>query len=82
MPAIAIRFLEEDMVFICDGSDTPKLASAWLGGGRERKQVETHPLAHARGHGGDEESGGDLASKWFDQMRQGPFREKKGASLE
>jgi hypothetical protein len=47
-------------------SFTPKVALAWLGCGRERERVEAHPLAHARGHVGDEESRKDLASKWFE----------------
>jgi len=38
--------------FIRDGSDTPKLVSAWLDGGRERERVDELPLAHARSHSG------------------------------
>jgi len=77
---VASFFPFPGMHFIREGSDTPKftrlrrrqrrpgLASAWLGGGRERERVDEPPLAHARSYVGDEESGGDLASKWFDQM--------------
>ena len=47
------------------GSDTPKLASAWLGCSHEREREEALPLAHARGYVGDDEDGRNLAPKLF-----------------
>jgi len=57
--------------FMRDGSDTPKLASAWSSCSHERERVEALPLAHARGYSEDEEEGGNLSSKWFDRMPRG-----------
>ena len=66
-----MKFPEEDMVFIRDGSDTAKFAWAWSSCSHERARVEALPLAHARGYSKDEEEGGELSSKWFDRMPRG-----------
>ena len=54
-----------------DGIDTSKLPSGWSSCGRERERVDALPLAHARGYCGDEESGGKVTSRWFDQRPRG-----------
>ena len=67
-PVRARRRLASGSPIVRGRSDTPKLALVWSSCSHERERVEALPLAHARGYSEDEEEGGELLSKWFDQM--------------